>query len=249
MDLPVDEHHVFERLSAANLEEAALLAVDVLGGDSPVHAHLHADIALARKAARIEHAHFVEEGLSVVARDRSTSRLVGFRFARDYASYYGFVGRSIVALCHALDRRRIHARLLLPRRIRELAPWIVATDAMHRCWRDDVFGGSLPRPGKVVLLHGGGVARSAERRGLLVRMTEVSERLACERGFERAVVICTGARSQALLRDRMGYRPRVEIAYDEMRFQRERPFVGIRNPRTDAPEHCAMLLDRELVPR
>jgi hypothetical protein len=246
--LPPDGDFDFEPLDRANLDEAARLAIEVMCHDSPIEAHLQVDPGVARRAARMEHAPLLDQGLSVVAREAASRRLVGFRFARDYATHYGAMGRLVVALCRALDRNHAVARLA-PARLRQLAPWILVVDEMHRRWREAALGGRMPGRGAVVLLHGGGVARDAAKRGLLVRMTELTERIAQGRGFRHAVVICTGARSQELLRDRMGYRCRVVVPYEDVLFRGRPVFRGIRNPRTRAPEPCAMLLDRELEGR
>ena len=73
------------------------------------------------------------------------------------------------------------------------------------------------------------VASAAEyrRQGLVQQVIEASLRRARELGIERVIVEASGNRSRRLLHERIGFEPRVQIAYADFSWRNSRPFADI----------------------
>jgi len=140
---------------------------------------------------------FLEEGLSIVARDGDTGELKGVQLNLE------------LSLEMPID----------PNQFAWAAPLLALAGALY----EEYFQGQAPAPGESVHLFMIGVPKSSRGKGIAQHLLDLSLERARERGYRRAVVEASGVISQHLLH-KAGFTTRIEIPYATFEYEGRLPF-------------------------
>ncbi|HEY6192667.1 MAG TPA: GNAT family N-acetyltransferase [Bacteroidota bacterium] len=201
IDVTQEQNIIYGLPETADIEEMAELLADVFSRYEPPAVAAGLSITTVREIVNLYGRRAAGDGLTIVARDRSTGKLIGAMLTDDFAGpppeNSDTLPESfapVAALLDGLDQqyRRIHPAD--PGQVLHLFMLGVAPD----------FGGR-------------GIART------LVRLTLANGK---KEGYERAITEATGNVSQHVFRA-LGFVERFHIPYKEFTFRGKRPFESI----------------------
>lgn len=195
---------VYEFLSSDNADSAAELYTEVFLNDEPMTRQHGIDPEKFLPCA-CEYLHFcAAQGMSVIAIDSLTQRIVGFGLTSDLTTDWDSVGPGMVTLL-SFFRESV----------------AILEEVEHRC--PDLHD---IRPGAVLHIFQGGVRREYRGRGVL---TNIISRILIEaknRGFQKIIGECTGPVSRHVL-EKAGFREAASVVYDEFEVDGKAYFAGI----------------------
>jgi len=231
----------FEILDSNNFAEAADLWSDVNSKQDILATHLRLVKADAKEAFQNGFADLQYQGLSVLARDKQTSKLAGYRLSRDFTTNNTLKGKLEHWFFRCLDRQNWLALSIAPSALLRSAPIPGMIMAVTDRWAEGQDKELVKSPGKVLQMFSIGVREGYTRKGLALQMNEISHRIARQKGFKKAVVCCAHSISTHLF-EKAGYKQCFVQSYDDFTWGGKHPFAGIKDMSgTKREPHCTVL--------
>ncbi len=199
------------------MEQAIECMVETFSRDEPMTKALGITPDEFRHLAGIFAEKAVHDGLSTVARDRATDRVVGFCVSEDLIS----------EAPEGIDK--IHAKFY---------PIMALLSEL-----DEIYKKSRPHEtgkGEVFHLFMAGVRESYRDQSIATTLIDENLNLAKLKGFSYAIAEATGPVSQHILRDKFGFAERFAVEYKSFAYEGERVFEGV-----DTPSAC-ILMEKKL---
>ena len=207
----------YSLLERNDLDPVARLVGSVFAAEGPVARYLKVSSEDFARMVRVFGLKFYEEGLSIVARDEGTHRIIGALLNDDMGTETPPEGRAFEG-------------------VEEMAPGGALLDELNRRY----FHGKTLEPNKHAHFFFLAVSPQYQGRRIAQHLVDLCEELARRKGYKVAVVEATGLVSQHVFR-KAGFSVRVEIPYATFEHHGSRPFEGIEN------QSGAMLMVKELV--
>ncbi|KAL6069485.1 hypothetical protein QOT17_007514 [Balamuthia mandrillaris] len=246
-----DEAFVFEIVTASNFKETGEAWARINSTAEPAALHLGLTYEQHLAAWPEAFAAIPKQGLSLVARDKQSGRLVAFRLAVDLHSESGLQHWLVsTLLLGGMAKGFRLAHMLCPETLKPAAamPWLINLTVSK--WREATAQNNNARsalgPSQVLHMYGVGVEDGFTGKGLATRITGLTERLAREKGFRLSLVACSNAISAHVFANKLGYAERARVCYDELVFNGEHVFGGMMNRRKDGQERYMIVMDKEL---
>ena len=206
----------YEKVDRTNWEEAARCVARVFSADEPLVTRLGITEEEMFSFTGTYYQKIAEEGLSILARDQRSSRVIGARISEDAA----------------IPPRAEHVTGFS----RKLRPVFACLETLHRVYQEE----RMPEPGECVHMFMVAVERRYTNRGIAPQMNHLFFEMVARMGYRHLVTEPTGAISQHLLRDKLGFRVLHCLAYDDFEYEGLKIFAGM-------PEHpCIMLMEKTL---
>lgn len=183
---------------------AFALATRVFIGASTLHRALGIGLEEYRAYLRPSFDAMADEGLSVVAQDRSTGALLGCVVVTDFHG-------------------QLNDTTPPPKRFAPLS-------ALTRTLCDRYREVRMIEAGQVALVDMAAVSPDATGHGLYRRMRQLAHRHARIRGFQRVAGELSSAATQRVVLDSLGHQRIADVAYDRFRFDGAYPFRTIQEP-------------------
>ncbi len=204
-------------LTFENLEGAITCVSQSFVTGEPLSVHLGISLEEFLLFARAAYPRFVAEGMSIVARDKTSGQIVGVRISEDFVQ----------------DHEEIYIPGLSPK----FHPLFAILSSLGQHFQDL----RQPQKGQYAHLFMIAVNHHYAGKGIAPNMNRLFFQRVIDMGYTHAVTEPTGAISQHILLDKFGFSCLHHIDYAEFLFEDERPFEGLQGHR------CVMLLEKELA--
>ena len=205
----------YELLDEENMEGAVQCVSEVFIENEPLAHHMKITLDEFITFARGYYPMIVEQGLSLVARDIASGEVIGIRVSED----------------HVLEN---------PPEIENLSPKFLPIFTLLGQLEERFYKERQIRRGEYVHMFMVAVKPGFTCRGIAPTMNRLFINHVIELGYTHAVTEPTGAISQHILRDKLGFKVLDQVDYEDFEFEGERVFAGIED------NTCAMLMEKAL---
>jgi GNAT superfamily N-acetyltransferase len=254
-----DDDFVYEILTKDSFAECSQLWARVVSEREPITYHLKLSETTMARIFPWGFSACETDRLSLVARDRKTSKLVAYRLCKDLASGHDTGSNVISWWINGMAQGCWWTWLLpVPSDLAAMAHvWIHAADMWKNVYEERANKEAEQQNpennesrkiidwsarGEWAQMYGLGVAAGYEGRGIGERITAYTHQLLRERGYRRTTVACSNGASTHIFKT-LGYTLRVEMPLDDYLFNGTPRFSGMVNPTTKEPEPTIRLLD------
>ncbi len=194
------------RLSDEYANEAFLLACKVFVQSSVLHTAVGADLEEYQHYMRPSYDAMIAGGLSTVAINSQNNSVIACLIACDYN----------VQSAHPDG---------MPESAKPINALLNSLDAAYRQCRQI-------ENGQYMLVDMATVHPAAEGRGIYTALRQATHQLGREAGFQRVVGELSSAATQQVCIKHFGHKVRAEIEYDSFRFEGQKPFAMIKQPKS-----------------
>lgn len=204
----------YEILQENNLKQTVACISEVFPGGEPMTKALGITPDEFYPFAEIYCKKAINDGLSIIAKDKASRKVIGFMISEDFVSEPAEEIKTINAKFH---------------------PILALLDSL-----DEIYKKSHKvEKGQIFRLFMGGVNEHYKRRNVGMTLTEESLKLAKTKNFSGAIGEATGFVSQHILRDKFGFDEKAAIEYKSFTYKGENVFKTVE----DAPR-CVLVEKR-----
>jgi hypothetical protein len=196
---------IYEVLQAKDLEQTIARIGEVFTRGEPTTIDLGITLDEFYRFAEVNCKKAIKEGLSVIARDKETHKVIGFSIAEDLTSEppegietINVKFKPVMALLKQLDDEY--------KKSHKVEKW------------------------QILRLVMAGVSEHYEGRGIVTKLIEENLKLAKLKNFSGAIAEVTGLASQHITRDKLGFKEKFAIEYKSFTYKGKNVFKNIKTP-------------------
>lgn len=205
---------IYEILRARDLEQTIACINEVFARDEPTTIALGITANEFYGYAEVNCKKSIKDGLSVIARDKTTGNIIGFSIAEDLASKP-------------------------PEGIETINAKFEPVIALLKQLDDEYRKSHKVEKGQILRLVMAGVNEHYEGRGIVTKLIEENLKLAKLIKFSCAIAEATGLASQHIVCDKLGFKEKFEIEYKSFTYKGKNVFKNIK-----APQSCIFIEKR-----
>lgn len=196
---------VYKILQEKDIEQTIICLSEVFSGGEPMVKTLEITKEEFYPFAEIYCKKAIKEGLSVIATEKETCKVIGFVISEDFASEQPEGIESINE---------------------KFQPIMVLLDTLDEQYKKT----HTVKKGQILHLFMGGVNENYKRNKVGITLTEENLKLAKTKQFSGAVAEATGLVSQHILRDKLGFEEMFSIEYKSFNYNGVNVFNNIEGP-------------------
>lgn len=205
MNLPAEKNGIiYEILQENDIEQTIACVIETFSIGEPMAKSLGITPDEYHSFAEIVCKKAVKDGLSIVAKDKATSKVIGFSISEDLVSEP-------------------------PERIEKINVKFHPILALLTILDEKYKKSHKVEKGQIFHLYMVGVSESCKNRNIATVLLNESLKLAKLKNFSGAIAEATGLVSQHIIRDKLGFEEKFEIEYKSFTHEGKNVFKNIMN--------------------